>query len=94
MSEAEAVEGRGMRIERDQASSAEVERQRIQAVAGANGGPLHIHRRQEERFIVETGSLLVRRDRERIRVGPGEEVRIPPGTAHTWRAEGESSFTA
>jgi quercetin dioxygenase-like cupin family protein len=83
-----------MRIERDPASSAEVERQRIEAVEGANGGPLHIHRRQEERFLVETGVLLVRRGRERIRVGPGEEVRIAPGTAHTWRADAASEFTA
>lgn len=88
------IEGRGMRIERDQASSAEVERQRIAAVEGANGGPLHIHRRQEERFMVVSGVLLVRRGQKRIRVGPGEEIRIAPGTAHTWRAETESSFIA
>ena len=83
-----------MRIEHDPASSADVERQRIEAAEGAHGGPLHIHRHQEERFLVETGALLVRRDRERIRVGPAEEVRIAPGTAHTWRAEAESRFTA
>jgi mannose-6-phosphate isomerase-like protein (cupin superfamily) len=83
-----------MRIEHDPASSDEVERQWIDAAEGANGGPLHIHRRQEERFVVETGMLLVRRGHERIRLGPGEEVRIPSGTAHTWRAEDESRFTA
>jgi mannose-6-phosphate isomerase-like protein (cupin superfamily) len=83
-----------MRIQREQGSSAELERQRIEAVEGANGGLMHIHRRQEERFIVEAGALLVRRGRERIRIGPGEDVRIPPGTAHTWRAETESRFTA
>jgi mannose-6-phosphate isomerase-like protein (cupin superfamily) len=94
VSELEIVEGRGMRIERDPSSSSEVERQRIEAADGANGGPLHIHRRQEERFIVESGVLLVRRGRERIRLGAGQEVAIPPGTSHTWRAKGESRFRA
>jgi mannose-6-phosphate isomerase-like protein (cupin superfamily) len=83
-----------MRIEREQESSAELERQRVEAVEGANGGLPHIHRHQEERFIVETGALLVRRGRERLRIGPGEDVRIPPGMPHTWRAETDSRFTA
>jgi mannose-6-phosphate isomerase-like protein (cupin superfamily) len=83
-----------MRIRHDPASTAEVERQGIEAAEGANGGAPHIHRRQEERFIVESGLLLVRRGGERIRVGPGEEVRVPAGTAHTWRAERQSRFTA
>jgi mannose-6-phosphate isomerase-like protein (cupin superfamily) len=83
-----------MRIQRDEESSPELERQRVEAAEGAHGGPLHIHRCQEEPFVVESGMLLVRRGREWIRVGPGDDVRIPPGTAHTWRAECESSFTA
>jgi mannose-6-phosphate isomerase-like protein (cupin superfamily) len=83
-----------MRIQRERGSSAELERQLVEAVEGANGGLMHIHPHQEERFIVETGALLVWRGRERIRIGPGEDVRIPPGTAHTWRAETESRFTA
>jgi hypothetical protein len=94
VSEPEIVEGLGMRIQHDVGSSAEIERQWVEAREGAHGGLVHIHRRQEERFIVESGVLLVRRGRERIRVGPGEEVRIPPGTAHTWRAECGSRFTA
>jgi mannose-6-phosphate isomerase-like protein (cupin superfamily) len=94
VSEPEIVEGLGMRIQRDERSSPDLGRQLVEAVEGAHGGVLHIHRRQEERFIVESGMLLVRRGRERIRVGPGEEVRIPPGTPHTWRAEHETRFTA
>jgi hypothetical protein len=38
--------------------------------------------------------LLVRRGRDRIRAGPGEDVAVSPGIAHTWRAAAESSFVA
>jgi hypothetical protein len=69
-----------MRIRRDESSSEEVLRAHVEAAKGANAGPLHIHLRQEERFIVDTGMLLVRRGRERIHVGAGEDVRIRPGS--------------
>jgi quercetin dioxygenase-like cupin family protein len=74
-------------------SSAEVGRAHVEAVKGGNGGPWHIHLRQEERFIVHSGALLVQRGRERIRVSAGEDVRIPPKLAHTFKAEVESTFT-
>jgi hypothetical protein len=61
--------------------------------AGANGGPPHIHLFQEERFIVHTGELNVRRGRDRITVGAGEEIRIPPKVVHTFQAETESTYT-
>jgi hypothetical protein len=53
---------------------------------------MHTHRLQEERFIVQTGVLLVRRGHERTRLGPGEDVRVPARMPHTWRAETESSL--
>jgi mannose-6-phosphate isomerase-like protein (cupin superfamily) len=84
MSSAEIIEGRSMRIRRDETSSDEVLRAHVEAAKGANGGPLHIHLRQEERFIVDRGMLLVRRGRERIHVGPGEDVRIPAKVRHTF----------
>jgi hypothetical protein len=65
----------------------------VEAAKGGNGGPRQVHLHQEERFLVRTGVLLVRRGRERLRVGPGRDVRIPPGVAHTFRAEDESTFT-
>jgi mannose-6-phosphate isomerase-like protein (cupin superfamily) len=94
MSSAEIIEGRSMRIRRDETSSDEVLRAHVEAAKGANGGPLHIHLRQEERFIVDRGMLLVRRGRERIHVGPGEDVRIPAKVRHTFEAEVDSTYTA
>ena len=38
--------------------------------------------------------LLVRRGRERIHVGPGEDVRIPAKVRHTFEAEVDSTYTA
>jgi len=81
-----------MRIRRDDDSTDEVGRMHIDAATGANGGPMHTHRLQEERFIVQTGVLLVRRGHERTRVGPGEDVRVRARMPHTWRAETESSL--
>ena len=82
-----------MRIRRDETSSDEVLRAHVEAARGANAGPLHIHVRQEERFIVDRGMLLVRRGRERIHVGPGEDVRIPAKVRHTSEAEVDSTYT-
>jgi hypothetical protein len=81
-----------MRIRCDDDSTDQVGRMHVDAATGANGGPLHTHPVQEERFIVQTGVLLVRRGRERTRVEPGESVRVPPRMPHTWRAEAESSL--
>jgi hypothetical protein len=82
-----------MRIRRDDDSTDEVGRMHMNAAAGAGGGPMHTHRLQEERFIVQTGVLLIRRGRERTRARPGEDIRIPARMPHTWRAETESSLT-
>jgi hypothetical protein len=81
-----------MRIWRDDDSTDAVGRMHVDAATGANGGPMHTHPLQEERFIVQTGVLVVRRGHERTRVGPGEDIRVPPRMPHTWRAETESSL--
>jgi hypothetical protein len=65
----------------------------VEATKGGNGGPAHIHLLQEERFIVHTGELVVRRARERLRVGAGEDVRIPPKVVHTFKTDAQSTFT-
>jgi len=84
----------GLRVRRDEAgSNADGGRAYVEAAEGGNSGPRHIHLRQEERFLVHTGLLLVRRGRERLRVGAGKDVRIPPKVAHTFRAEEKSAFT-
>jgi mannose-6-phosphate isomerase-like protein (cupin superfamily) len=89
----EILEGRRMRIQRDPDSTDEVARAYVNGAKGANGGPPHIHLLQEERFIVHTGALNVRRGRDRMRVGAGEEIRIPPLVVHTFQAEIESTYT-
>jgi mannose-6-phosphate isomerase-like protein (cupin superfamily) len=96
MSDAEIPESRGLglRVRRDvSGSNDEVGRAHVEAVKGGNGGPPHIHLLQEERFIVHTGVLLVRRGRERLRVEAGQDVRIPPKVVHTFRTESQSTFT-
>jgi quercetin dioxygenase-like cupin family protein len=72
----------------------EVGRAEVRARAGGNGGPPHIHLRQEERFLMTEGRLEARRGRERLELGPGDEVRIPAGTAHTFEALTDAAFVA
>jgi mannose-6-phosphate isomerase-like protein (cupin superfamily) len=87
-------QGLRLRVRRDEAgSNDDVGRAHVEAAKGGNGGPPHIHLHQEERFIVHTGVLIVRRKRERLHIGPGEDVRIPPKCVHTFRAEADSTFT-
>jgi hypothetical protein len=48
-----------------------------EAGPGASGGPLHVHPRQEERFIVQEVTLRVRLGPRGSRlVGPGAEARL------------------
>jgi quercetin dioxygenase-like cupin family protein len=42
----------------------------------------HAHPQQEERFTVLDGQMRFRVGRRRILAGPGDTVRIPPGTVH------------
>jgi hypothetical protein len=47
---------------------------------------------QEERFHVLDGVMRVRRGLRDVRlVGPGEEITIPAGRAHTFSIEGEGA---
>jgi mannose-6-phosphate isomerase-like protein (cupin superfamily) len=56
---------------------------------GAGGPPEHVHRTTEERFAVREGSVTFRIDGRERRLGPGTEVRVSPGTPHTFRNEGD-----
>jgi quercetin dioxygenase-like cupin family protein len=42
----------------------------------------HAHPRQEECFTVLAGQLRFRVGRRRVLAGPGDTVRVPPGTVH------------
>jgi mannose-6-phosphate isomerase-like protein (cupin superfamily) len=96
MSDAEILKARGLglRVRRDDSGSdSEVGRAHVEATKGGNGRPAHIHLLQQERFIVHTGVLLVRRGHERLRVRAEEDVRIPPRVVPTFKTEAKSTFT-
>lgn len=58
----------------------------VHAGGRGNGGPLHRHLRQEERFLVREGTLRVRQGLRGARiVEAGGEVAIPPGKPHTFK---------
>jgi mannose-6-phosphate isomerase-like protein (cupin superfamily) len=70
-------------------SSPQILRAETEAGSGGNGGPLHRHLRQQERFIVREGTIKVRRGlRGSQLVGPGEAIAVPIGTPHTFEVEG------
>lgn len=50
----------------------------------------HHHEREDEMFLVHRGSLLMRfRDREAVRINPGEFLIVPRGVEHMPVAEEE-----
>jgi mannose-6-phosphate isomerase-like protein (cupin superfamily) len=51
---------------------------------GHAGPPAHRHRHETEVFTVEQGRLRVRVGREHRVLLPGESVRVPPGTTHSF----------
>jgi quercetin dioxygenase-like cupin family protein len=53
--------------------------------SNAPGVPGHIHPAMEESFTVIRGRLETWLAGERKVLGPGEHLRIPPNTAHSWR---------
>ncbi len=72
--------------------SPDVLRSRVEAGPGGNAGPLHRHLRQEERFVVEEGTLRVRLGLRGSRlVSAGEQLAVPIGKAHTFRVEGDGA---
>ena len=68
----------------------------VHAVRGGNGGPLHRHLRQEERFVVHEGALRVREGIRGARiVEAGGQVAIRAGRPHTFAVVSERAhFTA
>ena len=58
--------------------------------AGAFLPAEHIHRRQEERFTVLDGRLLLRSGGDERLVTAGESVAVPAGMAHAWSTDGST----
>jgi len=77
-------------------SSRDLMRADVLAGPGGNGGPLHIHREQEERFEVIDGELAYRLGRRRGTLGPGDTLVVPPRTPHAFRndTDGDVRFLA
>jgi mannose-6-phosphate isomerase-like protein (cupin superfamily) len=59
---------------------------------GAPGPVLHIHPLQEERFEVTRGLVAFVMGSEQVVCGPGEEVTVPAGVAHTFQNAGQDEF--
>jgi quercetin dioxygenase-like cupin family protein len=51
--------------------------------------PRHIHLKQEERFKVISGAVVLQSGGVRRVLQAGEEAVIPPGVAHTWATTGD-----
>jgi quercetin dioxygenase-like cupin family protein len=56
----------------------------LETVPPRSGPPLHRHDRQRELFHVLGGRLLFECDGERMEVGPGAVLVVPPGAAHAF----------
>jgi mannose-6-phosphate isomerase-like protein (cupin superfamily) len=54
--------------------------------------PVHLHRRQEERFEVIEGQVTVQVRNERHVLGAGGSLVVPPGTPHTWWNSGSGKL--
>lgn len=59
----------------------------LRLAPGAQGPAEHVHRTTEERFEVREGSVTFRIDGRERRLGPDTDVRVSPGTPHTFRNE-------
>jgi mannose-6-phosphate isomerase-like protein (cupin superfamily) len=87
--DAEIIDGRGTRLwliadASDCCGALGANRLRLEA--GAAGAKMHYHERSSEAFHVLEGSLEMTIDDERILVGKGGYVVIPPGMKHSFAA--------
>ena len=60
----------------------------IRLAPGAQGPAEHVHRTTEERFTVTEGIVTFRIGGRERALGPETEIRVSPGTPHTFRNEG------
>jgi mannose-6-phosphate isomerase-like protein (cupin superfamily) len=52
------------------------------------GPPRHLHRQDDEIFLIELGTIVLWTPHECRTAGPGDVVMLPKGVPHTWRAYG------
>jgi hypothetical protein len=90
MNSEEILEGRGMRIRRDDSSTEEVERAHVKGTKGANGGH---HTSTSFRNKCSSSILGHSMSAGEGSGGPGEEIWTPPKVVHTFHAETESTYT-
>jgi quercetin dioxygenase-like cupin family protein len=62
----------------------------LAAVPAGHGPPPHVHRGEDEIFIIVEGRYEVLTEGRRTEVGPGAIVYLPRGCAHTFRNVGDS----
>lgn len=61
----------------------------VDSVSPPNAGPpRHVHKAEDETFVVLTGEVEVWLAGERFVFGPGETAFVPRGTEHTFRTLG------
>lgn len=60
------------------------------APAGSGAGPLHVHEGSLERMEVLAGAVDALVGKDRVRISPGESVRIPAGVEHSWVATADA----
>lgn len=59
------------------------------SVPPGGGNPPHIHRREEETFYMQQGTLTVQVGGETLKALPGDMVRLPRGVAHCFQNNGD-----
>lgn len=74
----------GLKIRFEETSLA-AEAGRVCLEPSVAGPPVHVHRTQEELFMVVAGTLEVLVGRDWRVLTPGDAVRVPPNTPHTYR---------
>lgn len=52
------------------------------------GCPRHRHRMKDETFFVVRGQVRMEMEGREMTLAPGDTLRMPPGTAHSFRADG------
>ena len=53
------------------------------------GPPRHLHRQDDEIFLIEQGAIALWTPHECRTAGPGDVVMLPKVMPHTWRAYGD-----
>ena len=61
----------------------------IFARPGGHPAAVHVHPRQEERFRVVAGTVMVQVDGKEKVLGPGDTAAVPAGRPHTWANVGD-----